>query len=224
MKSEMQRIAILGSAFNPPHLGHLDILNQIAWEFDEIWLVPSYCHAFGKVMAPFKDRMAMTRNLAQAFDGFECDSPIKPQIIVSDIEARIGKMKDSPVYTYDLLDQVETEYHSRNKRCNLTFVIGPDNAEPKVWSRFHRSKEILERWSVRRVTERMSVRSSQIRELIADFNRPKRLLMARLKSFTPLAIADYIGEKQLYRNAQSLRHYCYNPEEKVQQQELLSRG
>ncbi|WP_071395838.1 nicotinate-nucleotide adenylyltransferase [Bacillus tuaregi] len=39
----MKKIGILGGTFNPPHLGHLIIANevQIQLEFDEIWFMPN---------------------------------------------------------------------------------------------------------------------------------------------------------------------------------------
>lgn len=43
-----RRIAIIGSAFNPPHLGHKDIIEPSYKDYDEILLIPSYRHVFGK--------------------------------------------------------------------------------------------------------------------------------------------------------------------------------
>ena len=44
------KIAILGGAFNPPHLGHMLISRQLL-EFkfaDQVWLTPCYQHSFQK--------------------------------------------------------------------------------------------------------------------------------------------------------------------------------
>ena len=54
-------IAIFGSAFNPPTLGHAD---AIAWltesgQFDQIWLVPAFKHAFAKDMLDYRKRIAL---------------------------------------------------------------------------------------------------------------------------------------------------------------------
>ncbi len=59
------KIGILGGAFDPPHLAHLIIAEQIIdyMQFDEMWLVPVYSHPFDKKMASAKDRLAMTKLL-----------------------------------------------------------------------------------------------------------------------------------------------------------------
>ncbi|WP_368896732.1 nicotinate-nicotinamide nucleotide adenylyltransferase, partial [Priestia megaterium] len=40
----MKSIGILGGTFNPPHLGHLMMANEVlhALKLDEIWFMPSY--------------------------------------------------------------------------------------------------------------------------------------------------------------------------------------
>ncbi len=54
-------IALLGGSFNPPHVGHLmaAVFAKTIIGCDEVWLVPSLNHPFGKVLAPFDDRIAM---------------------------------------------------------------------------------------------------------------------------------------------------------------------
>ncbi len=55
-------ILLFGGSFNPPHLGHQIVIEQ-AFELipniDELWLLPTYNHAFGKDLAPATDRLAM---------------------------------------------------------------------------------------------------------------------------------------------------------------------
>lgn len=44
----MSRIAVMGSAFNPPSLGHKDVVEQALTQCDQVWLVPAFRHAWGK--------------------------------------------------------------------------------------------------------------------------------------------------------------------------------
>ncbi len=59
----MQRIAIYGGSFNPPHLGHLIAAQYVSLmpEIDEVWLTPAYNHPFGKDLVPFSLRVEMLK-------------------------------------------------------------------------------------------------------------------------------------------------------------------
>lgn len=55
-------IALLGGAFNPPHIGHILIARQVL-DFagvDEVWLMPNFNQSPPKPVAPSSDRLAMT--------------------------------------------------------------------------------------------------------------------------------------------------------------------
>ncbi|MEK7592987.1 MAG: nicotinate (nicotinamide) nucleotide adenylyltransferase [Patescibacteria group bacterium] len=59
-------IALLGGAFNPPHLGHAMIARQIL-DFtptDEVWLLPNFNQFPPKPVAPVEHRLAMTQFLS----------------------------------------------------------------------------------------------------------------------------------------------------------------
>jgi nicotinate-nucleotide adenylyltransferase len=57
------KLALLGGSFDPPHVGHLLLAASALWllEPDELWLLPVYRHPFAKSLAPFAERLAMTR-------------------------------------------------------------------------------------------------------------------------------------------------------------------
>ena len=52
----MSRIAVMGSAFNPPSLGHKDVVEQALKQCDQVWLVPAFRHAWGKKMAAYLEK------------------------------------------------------------------------------------------------------------------------------------------------------------------------
>lgn len=78
-----RRVAIYGGSFDPPHLGHV---LSIAWtlaatDTDEVWIVPTWNHAFGKKHgATFEQRMSM------CVLAFECFRHVE----VLDVERRLG--------------------------------------------------------------------------------------------------------------------------------------
>ncbi len=62
------RIAILGGAFDPPHLGHQLIAEQVLdfTDINEVWLAPCYRHSFNKKLTPVRHRVAMTKMLTNS--------------------------------------------------------------------------------------------------------------------------------------------------------------
>lgn len=56
-----ERVAVLGGSFDPPHVGHvlLGAWALSAGGIDRLLVVPTFGHAFGKVSAPFEERVRM---------------------------------------------------------------------------------------------------------------------------------------------------------------------
>ncbi|MCI0570479.1 MAG: nicotinate-nicotinamide nucleotide adenylyltransferase, partial [Myxococcaceae bacterium] len=65
-------VAILGGSFNPPHVGHLLAAHFVraTQAVDEVWLMPSFRHPFGKALAPFEHRLAMCEALCRDTSGW----------------------------------------------------------------------------------------------------------------------------------------------------------
>lgn len=152
------RTAIFGSAFNPPHRGHEDVIRQALQQFQTIVIVPSYCHAFGKDMMPWPLRLQMVKVIVN-------DMKEKSRIQISPIEQSLYEYQQDPkpIYTYDVLSALEKTLAS----AELTFVVGPDNALAATWDRFYKAQEIRQRWGVWAAEERIQVRSTLIREKIS---------------------------------------------------------
>ena len=64
------RVAVYGGSFDPPHVGHAMVAGWLRWadRCDEVWLVPSYDHPFGKTSRPFDLRMALCEALAASVE------------------------------------------------------------------------------------------------------------------------------------------------------------
>jgi len=153
------QIAVFGSAFNPPHLGHADVIEQIKVYTEQIILVPSFSHAFGKKMMGYEFRMALLKAMHR-------DLKYSESIVISDLEKQLAAAKpaEQAIYTFDVLNALESQLNT----SELTFVVGPDNADPAVWKKFYKSEEILERWNIWGAQERLNVRSSFIRESLEN--------------------------------------------------------
>jgi len=146
-------IAVFGSAFNPCHAGHLDAINQALTQASRVLAVPVYDHPFGKAMAPFEVRCAITNACLRASE-LEAD-----RVSVSTIEKNLYAAQPGAVFTYTLLNALSRQ----NPSSRIAFVIGPDNAAPEVWQSFYRADDIVKRWGIIVTQERINIRSTTLR-------------------------------------------------------------
>lgn len=161
MNNEKLEIAIFGSAFNPPSLGHLSVLERLV-HFDKVLLVPSIAHAWGKDMLSFSLRCklveAFIEDLVQEnIEAFWGEFELQHQLA----KEKKQTLEQTSVTTFDLLSHVQAQYPN----ANLTFVLGPDNL--LNFSKFYNSELILKRWQILMCPETVQVRSTMIRENIA---------------------------------------------------------
>jgi nicotinate-nucleotide adenylyltransferase len=104
---------VLGSAFNPPHLGHLALAQEALWQLglERVLFVPTGEAPHKRIVDdPGKEiRLAMTR-LAAADD---------ERFVVSTLEVE----REGPSYTYETLEALAEEHPD-----SLVFVMGADSA------------------------------------------------------------------------------------------------
>jgi nicotinate-nucleotide adenylyltransferase len=118
---ESPTIGLLGGSFNPPHLAHVMVA---AWalaggEVDEVWVIPTGGHPFGKPLAAFDERLDLCR-LAFACFGER---------------ARLLDLEREPVvhYSIDTLGRLEALHPGRGWR----WIMGSDTIEEAgQWKEF----------------------------------------------------------------------------------------
>ncbi|OEF27601.1 nicotinate-nicotinamide nucleotide adenylyltransferase [Vibrio rumoiensis] len=169
-------IAIFGSAFNPPSLGHKSVLDSLS-HFDQILLVPSIAHAWGKDMLPFDIRCQMVEKFLIDVD--------LPNAKLSRIEEILYTPGDN-VTTFSVLNNLQELY----PEDGLTFVIGPDNFAK--FSSFYKADAIMHQWSVLACPETLPIRSTSIRQRCLNGESIEDLT-------TPL-VNDFIQQQGIYRD------------------------
>ena len=182
------KIALFGGAFNPPHLGHLFIAQQVLdfSSVDEVWFLPNFGQIPPKPVESVEHRLAMTRLLHL------------PKTHVSTIE--IDNKLDGD--TIHLLEHLP-------KGNEYSFIIGSDQLPTfHLWGKW---EELLARMpflvfprygypneplypNMRLVSDEIlvgsNISSTKIRE------RVKRGLA--ISEFVPKAIEAYIQQYGLY--------------------------
>jgi len=110
------KVAILGGAYNPIHLGHIRtaqfVLNT-SKSFDEVYLMPCFNHMYGKELLSAKHRLEMCRLSAQV-DG---------RIKVLDYEIK-HKLSGE---TYQTIKKLQEDKAYKNTH-DFSLIIGQDNA------------------------------------------------------------------------------------------------
>lgn len=146
------KIAVFGSAFNPPTYSHLKIIEHLTSLFDKVLVVPCYSHNFGKKMIAFDDRLEMAKLLV---------SHINNQVEVSDIEADLFKKDVSK--TYLLLKALQKNL----PEDVLVFVCGEDNGSPENWVKFYKYDLIDKEFNKYVMPDQGMTRSTLVREKLS---------------------------------------------------------
>lgn len=181
------KIAVFGSAFNPPHRGHMDVIEQLKPKFDKVLLIPSAAHAFGKKPVDIECRSKMLELILG--DYFANDPKIEVSLVEFDMVN--NSEDDKPVYSYDLL-----QYLNQETAAEYHLVIGPDNAASETWQKFYKHKEIENEFAITVVDERRKIRSTEIRELLGLIaeDKTKRSLHNKLENFVGRSQCKFIIE------------------------------
>jgi nicotinate-nucleotide adenylyltransferase len=159
-------IGVLGSAFNPPHLGHLALAQEALWQLglEEVILVPTGDAPHKRIAAdPGRElRMAMTR-LAAAED---------PRCSVSALEVE----REGPSYTFETLQLLAEERGD----TELVFVMGADAAvDLESWREPERVVE-LARLAIAR---RSGVSDAEVNDVLRSLGAEGRVTMLEMPQF-----------------------------------------
>jgi nicotinate-nucleotide adenylyltransferase len=195
-------IGVLGSAFNPPHLGHLALAQEAAWQLDlaEVILVPTGQAPHKRIAdEPGREaRMEMTRLAADDDERFS----------VSPLEVE----REGPSYTYETLEALAEERADRK----LVFVMGADAA---VGLESWREPERVVELASLAVARREGVADAEVATVMRSLGCEGRAAMLEMPQFgvsssavrerakqgrplrylVPQPVADYIEAEGVYR-------------------------
>ncbi|MGA2622587.1 MAG: nicotinate-nucleotide adenylyltransferase [Bacteroidota bacterium] len=191
-------IGIYGGSFNPPHFGHLIVLESVQDQlrFDKVLFIPAASppHKNDPTLAPAAERLEMTRLAIEGNAAFQA----------SDIEIR----RDGRSYSIDTLDSLAAE-HPGDK---FSLIIGADNfLEFETWKS---AREILTKAEVvvmnREGFSAHPEKSEFVRMVrfvhvpnigISSTDIRRRVKLGRsIRYLVPQSVENHIRRKGLYRN------------------------
>lgn len=188
----MKRIGILGGTFDPPHLGHLIIAEEVrlALKLGEIWFIPSYTPPHkDKAKTAAKHRMNMLKLAIKNNSSFQMNT--------IEVE-RLGKS-----YTFDTMEALNNDFPENE----FYFIIGADMVEylPN-WNRVDELINLVNFVGVGRPGYKLdsaySVRTVDIPmiDISSTFIRNRLAKNQTVNYLVPETVYAYIKEKQLYGN------------------------
>jgi nicotinate-nucleotide adenylyltransferase len=194
-------IGILGSAFNPPHLGHLALAQEALWQLDlsEVVLMPTGDAPHKRIADdPGREpRLAMTRRAAADDSRFS----------VSTLEVD----RDGPSYTYETLELLADQ----RADTELVFVMGADAA---VGLESWRAPERVVELARIAVARRSGISDAEVAAVMRSLGADGRATMLEMPQFgvsssavreraaggrplrylVPESVARFIEEKGIY--------------------------
>lgn len=191
-QTQIKTIGLFGGSFDPPHVAHV---LMAAWALssggvDEVWVIPTGGHPFGKALAPFADRLEMCRRAFACYGG-------RARVLDLEREARVH-------YSVDTARRLAKEHPELQWR----WIIGSDAYAQRVdW----KEADELFRIAPALIVERQGhgvkengarfalpdISSTMIRERLAEGDAGA----AALEGIVPRAALDTIRRRGLYRTA-----------------------
>ncbi|HLS07272.1 MAG TPA: nicotinate-nucleotide adenylyltransferase [Bacillota bacterium] len=186
----MKKIGILGGTFDPPHIGHLIIAEEVrgALNLDKVWFIPSNVQVHKKqAKATAHERLQMIKYAIQT----------NPYFAVHPIE--INRPGES--YTFATMQQLRAEHPN----VKFYFIIGADMVEYLPhWKNIDELVNIVTFVGVRRHGYRLAtdypiihvdipdihISSTDIRQRLANKQRCRYLISTN--------VYTYIKERNLY--------------------------
>ncbi|MFC2948418.1 nicotinate-nucleotide adenylyltransferase [Virgibacillus sediminis] len=188
----MKRVGILGGTFDPPHLGHLIIAEEVrlSLSLEEIWFIPSYT-------PPHKDEAKSSpehrkKMLAHAIEG---NKAFKMEAL--EIE-RSGKS-----YTVDTMKELSERY----PQTEFFFIIGADMVEylPN-WHRINELIHLVTFAGVKRSGYKLDSPYPVVEVEVPTIDISSTFIRRRVKEgktvnyFIPESVYAYMKENKLYEN------------------------
>lgn len=191
-----RKIGLLGGTFNPPHLGHLIIAEQVRNQLDleEVLFLPSAepPHKKKKKTIDASHRLAMLTEAVSDNDGFS----------IEDAELKRGGKS----YTYDTLVALK----EKNPDVDYYFIIGADMVQDlKNWYKIDELIKLVQFVAVNRPYYSLETTYPVIGVDVPNIDISSTLIRQKVKDdcsiryLVPPEVENYIESEGLYKNEEN---------------------
>jgi len=186
------KIFIFGGTFDPPHLGHYQVINRCLSDCDKFILMPTSLspHKNKKPIASNYDRIQMLKLMISDFN---------ENAVIDDYEL---KATSSPNFTIDSINYLSEKYFD----CELVLVLGKDQyINFNKWKSYRKIKDLVDIICVNRPSIDSPIDADCI--YLSDLNCNISSSMIRIKArkninqisqLVNTQVFDYIKRKKLY--------------------------
>jgi nicotinate-nucleotide adenylyltransferase len=187
----LKKVGILGGTFNPPHLGHLVIANEVLHQLslDEIWFMPNQepPHKKKPESVTDEDRVRMLELAIAPNHAFKIE--------------KIELEREGPSYTFETMKIIRERFSGHQ----FFFIIGADMVEylPK-WRNIDELVKLVQFVGVNRPAYRDQTDYPIINVSVPAMDISSSMLRERKKQgesiryLLPDSVIQYIEEKHLY--------------------------
>ena len=186
----MKDIGILGGTFDPPHIGHLIIAEEVRERIslEEIWFIPSYKPPHKRnAISTVEDRLNMVSLSLES----------NPYFFMNPIETK----QQRPSYTIDTMEELTKQYPD----VNFHFIIGADMVDYlSHWKDIDRLLELVTFVGVKRAGYTLQtaypVKEVEVPMINISSTMIRSKIMKRrsVRYLLPDNVDTYIKEQNLY--------------------------
>lgn len=208
-KLELKKIGILGGTFDPPHIAHLRIAEEVreTYQLERIWFIPAGLppHKKEEFISSFEDRFKMVELAIEGnsyFEVLDIERDIKPSYTLKTLQKLKENYSESEFFLiigWDSFCEFETWWNYERFLDYTNIVVVPRRV--KTWEEvqayfYNKIRELwFEEKAIKKVffcpTVSFDISSSLIRKLTKQGKSIRYLV--------PEKVYFYIKEKRLYK-------------------------
>lgn len=182
MSNLVKHIGLFGGSFDPPHVGHVAVLEDLLKQkcFEELWLIPVFHHPFAKPLTAYAHRLHMLTLVVQHVQN--------PELKICEIEKELNA---STSYFYNTLVALK----QKHPMPSFHIVIGSDLKDSlSKWYKFTEIEKLADFHFIPRAGFEKSpypqISSTEIRSHICTANNLANQVLPSVK--------EYIAKHRLY--------------------------